>query len=53
MGLGEPEVGEALELVEDLLADVAADSPGGHPREQPLVQGVHAFGGAFGAHRPA
>ncbi|OIQ77028.1 hypothetical protein GALL_412830 [mine drainage metagenome] len=53
MRLGETEVGEGLELVEDLLRDVGRDAVASHPGEQPRVERLHALGGPLGPHGSA
>ena len=51
--LGEAEVGESLELVEDAFARGRVDAALGHPRHQVTLEGFHALGAALGAHGAA
>ena len=45
MALGEAEVGEGGQLVEDLLGHLAGDAPLGHAGEEPVAQPLHALAG--------
>jgi len=50
VALGESEVGERGELVEDRLGHLAGDATFGHAREEPFAESLHAFGTALGTH---
>jgi hypothetical protein len=39
--LGEPEVGEALDLLHDVVGDIAGDAALGHPRVEPIAHRCH------------
>ena len=51
--LGEAEVGESLELIEDACACGRVDAALGHPRHQVALEGFHALGATLGAHGSA
>ena len=50
MGLGEAEVGEGPQLVENSLGGAGGDSHRDHPLHQARAEGIHAFRRAFGSH---
>ena len=53
MALGEAEIGEALDLVHDVVGHLAGDATRGHAGEEPVAHRRHPGAGALGTHRLA